>query len=845
MSCFVLLWNCLAVAKVPIKRFVLRNGAKVIVVERHSQPLVACQVWVKVGSADEGEQEAGVAHLIEHMVFKPTRSHPQGVASVIEALGGTVNAFTSYDYTAYHFVVRSEGFREALFALLDSVLNPLFDPRELEREKGVVLEEIKMNRDDPERRFYRELWQQVFSGHPYGRPVIGYEGTVRALRRGDLMAFHRKWYTPENIVVVIVGDVRTDEVLRWVEEALGGIEGKGSERPRTLKPPFRLPRVFFERGSRREVILLGFRIPEVTSPDTCAFDVLSEVLGGGRTSRLVRRLKEEKGVAVSIDVYVSTFRDAGLFAIEAIPAPSRESELIEGISEELKGILSEGVSDRELERAKRSIVTSFLYQRETYRGEAQLLGFFEVMLGDARKVDEYIESIKSVSGDDLKGALSLMLSSSPVAGLMSPKGEGEDVFEGIVKEAFGPIRKTRLANGSELLLLEDHSLPIVAVTVAFRGGLSSEDRERAGLSQLLSRCLTRGTAKMTSLEIASKIEDMGAVLEGFSGRDVFGLRGKVPSQYLGDFLDLIGEILKNPSFPEEELRKAKAEQLEALKRQREQLTALTFQRFRSELFGDHPYGLNPLGTEETIAAITRQDLLDYWHHNAIPSRMVISVVGDVSWPELVRIVEVKIGDLEGKGKREVFTVAVPHRSFFKELQYGRGEQAHILVGTTGPAVNSPQAYPLEVLGSLFRGQGGRLFRRLREEMGIAYQVFFFVSLNLQGGYLGAYVATSPEKVKMALGGIKEVFDEVLREGVTQEELERAKRYLLGVHELSLQGYLALSDRMALDELYGLGAEHFLLYPQRIQEVTKDDLAEVIKRYLDPERMSVLILRPSV
>ncbi|RLA83978.1 MAG: hypothetical protein DRG31_05530, partial [Deltaproteobacteria bacterium] len=537
VPCLVLLWGCLAVARVPIKRFVLGNGVKVIVVERHLRPLVACQVWVKVGSADEGDQVAGVAHLIEHMIFKPTRRHPQGVASVIEALGGTANAFTSYDYTAYHFVVRSEGFREALFALLDSVLHPLFDPQELEREKGVVLEEIRMNRDDPERRFHRELWRQVFGNHPYGRPVIGYEGTVRALSRGDLLAFHRKWYAPENLVVVIVGDVRTDEVLRWVEEALGGVEGKGSERSRTLKPPFRLPRVFFERGSRREVILLGFRIPEVTSPDTCAFDVLSEVLGGGRTSRLVRRLKEEEGVAISIDVYVSTLRDAGLFVIEAIPAPSRESELIEGISEGLKGILSEGISDRELERAKRSIITSFLYQRETYRGEARLLGFFEVMLGDARKVDEYIGAVKSVSKDDLRRVLSRMLNSPPVAGLMSPQGEGEGVFEGIIKEVFGPIRRTRFENGSKLLLLEDHSLPIVAVTVAFRGGLSSEDREKAGLSRLLARCLTRGTAKMTSLEIASRIEDMGAVLEGFSGRDAFGLRGKVPSEYIRDFID--------------------------------------------------------------------------------------------------------------------------------------------------------------------------------------------------------------------------------------------------------------------------------------------------------------------
>lgn len=827
-----------------IERLTLANGLTLVYSLRPVRPLVACQIWVKAGSADEVPEEAGVAHLLEHMIFKPTERYPEGVAPLVEGMGGTINASTSFDYTVYHFVVPSPGFPEAFMALAHSLLHPLFDPGELEKERAVVLEEMKMGRDDPQKSFYRRFWQEAFEGSPYGRPVIGEEETVRRLGPEDLRRFHQRHYRPQKLVVVIVGAVDRGEVLSLVQEAFGGLESKREEEtPRRLPPKGYFPKVFSQKGGKKPLILLGFPVIGVGEKESMVLDLLCEVLTGGRTARLIRTLKEEKRLAVSLDASFTGIKAGGMVTIEAVVEEGKGSELIKAVGEELKAVLKGGLTDEEIERAKKALTTSFLYARETSEGEAGLLGYFEAFFGDARKVTKYLEELKALGKGEVLEALKEVLSSRATVGLLSPGGK-EERFEEVAREVFSPLKRATLSNGIRVLFLEDHSLPLLAMTVAIPGGQRDESPQEAGLTSLLARCLTRGTSLRDSQGIAAQLEDIGAVLEGFSGRDSFGLTGKVPSGDFPSFLEVVAEILQGPAFSEEELAKAKMEQLAALKRQGEDLTAQTFQAFRSELFKGHPYGLNPLGDEKTIRAIGREDLLRYWMDHLDPSQIVIALVGDGSWSEVLPLLEGRLGVLQGRRGVKEGGPKVESRVFHKELVYGKGEQVHFVLGGIGPPLSSPDSYALQILASALQGQGGRLFKGVREERGLAYEVFFFYSPSVLAGYYGAYVATSPENLEEALEVVKGILEEVAAHGLSPEEVRRAKDYLLGLHERDLEGYSSLCQKIALYELYGLGGEYPFLYGERIGQVAPQVIQEVARRYLDPSRLALLVLKPS-
>jgi len=826
-------------------RLSLDNGLKAIIAERHRRSLVACQIWVKVGSAYEKEEEYGISHFIEHMIFKPTLNYPQGVASIVESFGGTINAFTSMEYTVYHFVVMKEGFKESFKALVDSILNPIFSESEIEKERQVILEEIKRGYDDPQKRFSLRLWKEAFLDHPYGRPVIGFEESVRAFKREDLIRFHRRWYVPSRMSVVIVGDVEPSEVLKLLKETFGQFEdqkeGKNQEISFPLKSKIEEVRVFYEKGSEREFLTLAWRIPEISLPLSEAFDLLAELLGGGRASRLVKALKEESKLVISVETEFVRLGQGGLFLIEMIPNTKDYTRLIEETMKVLQKASSEGFSEEELDRAKRAFFASSFYQRESFEEEAFRLGFFETLLGDAKEADSYLERLKGLSQRELRKVLSEILTSPPVMGFLGAKLPEENL-EKTLKELFSPIKKATLPNGARLIFLQDHSLPIVAINIGFLGGSLYESKEKSGLSRVLANSITRGTKKRSSIEVAEELEKMGAILEGFSTRESMGLRGKVLSSDFPRFLDLLEEVLKYPAFPEDQVEKAKSEQFEALKRQKETLTVWTVQNFRSEFFGDHPYGFNPLGSPESLLKISRKDVMRYWESQFDPSKMVIAVVGDLDWSYLQRLMVDKFGKWR-RDKKEGLETPKPilKAPFYKELKREGINQSHLLIGGPAPNFGTAEYYPFKVLSALLEGQGGKVFKRLREDLALGYEVFFFYAPHREAGLWGIYVATSPNRVKEAREALQGLFSDLT--SLKEEEIEKAKNYLLGNFEISLQDYLSLCDQIARAELLGLGSTYIQSFPQKIKDVKLEEVKKVIELYFDPKKLSILVVNP--
>lgn len=310
----------LAAANGGTESFTLPNGLHVIVREDHFASVVALQAWVKVGAADEEEPEAGVAHVHEHMLFKGTARRGVGqIAAEVESSGGNINAFTTADHTVYHLVLAGRHFATGLDILADALRNSTFDADELARELKVVMEEWKRSEDMPVSRGYTELFRRAFAVHPYGRPVIGWQKTIEALDRPKVLSFFHRWYVPNNIVLVVVGDVSPALVREQVTKAFGDWDAAALPvRQRPAEPPQRaLVRTAITMPVQEHQLLLGFRVPSGHDPDAIPLDLLSYILAGGESTRLVTLLEAQKELVNSVSAFAYTPQDPGVFVFLA------------------------------------------------------------------------------------------------------------------------------------------------------------------------------------------------------------------------------------------------------------------------------------------------------------------------------------------------------------------------------------------------------------------------------------------------------------------------------------------------------------------------------------------------
>jgi zinc protease len=844
-----------------ITRSRLANGMRVVLQEDHAAPVCAFQVWVEVGSAEESPTEAGISHLIEHMIFKGTNKRRAGeLAGTIERYGGRINAYTSYENTVYHVVITSRFQEEGLKVLADAIQHPSFDAQELAREREVVIEEIKMRDDDPQSALHRALFKNSFQRHPYGRPIIGYADKVRGFNRGRVLDYYRTWYRPRNMVFVGVGDFTAAQLLSRLKKLFNAPDRPLPARRRSQEPlqnAFRS--LVTQKAIKERYFALGFHIPGLKNKDTYALDLLAACLGQGESSRLQQELRLKQGLVSSIYAYAFTPKDPGLFVIGGAFQPKAIQQGIEGIARELSRVKETGVTEEELRKAKVMVETDFTYDRETVEGEAGKLGYFEMSRGDATKERGYLQEISQVGAAEIQEVARryLRLENLTLCVLM-PEGEKEaldpDALElsvallgkepPTVKEAEG-IKKIVLENGVILLFKEDHAVPVVGIAAVFLGGVRFEQSREAGITRFLSEMVTRGTELHTAPQLAREVDSLGATLETFSGRNSFGVQAKGLSKDFPQLMRLAAEVIAKPSFPPEELEKVRAEILAALGREQDAMQSRTMRLLRETLYERHPYRLNILGTEETIGRINRRDLMRYYRHFALPQNLVVAVVGDARWEEVRSSVrDALLGMRTASFSPPPIPQELPKRGIRKKEEVVREkEQLHVALGFLGTALQDQDRFPLEVLGAALGRQGGRFFTQLRDKEGLAYVTAFFVRSDLDPGYLGVYLATSPRKEGQALQGIERILREVRDKGISQVELEQAKAYLIGNYAIDLQGPLAMASTMAFNERYGLGGDFYQRYSREIEQVTSADVLRVARGYIALDSYAVVTVRP--
>ncbi|HET9752175.1 MAG TPA: pitrilysin family protein, partial [Myxococcales bacterium] len=764
-------------------RHALANGLTLLVEENHAAQVVAIQVWVRVGSADERADEAGLAHLHEHMLFKGTaRRGPGEIARTVEACGGEINAWTSFDQTVYHVVLASRFFAEGMDVLADAVTSAAFDPLELQREIEVVCEEIKRSQDSPARKLSRELFASAFERHPYGKPVIGTEESVRSFTREGILRFYRRWYRPENAVVVVVGDVREAEALRLAEKLFAWPEGafeaapRRAPEPRREEPAARLLREPLKEG----YLSIAWPAPPLVHDDVAALDAMSIILGHGEASRLHRALKRDRLLCTEVQASCYTPVDPGLTIVGLTLQPATVREAVAEALSQTYRLRWEEVTAEELSNACRLLESDAVYQRETVQGQARKLGFYQASAGGVEFEGRYLEQVANLTPGRLREAAERWLDpNAPVLAALLPEGDGpteaelRELLQGArragpqpaarsgaapekrapVKFALqprtGPLIREELPGGGVLLIKEERAVPLVALRAAWEGGLRAEDADNAGIDMLLARLVSKGTRSRGPTQLVREMEAMGGSIGGNAGRNSFGLRAEFLSRHLAQGFDVFAEAIAAPAFHPEEVQRERTLQIDELRAREDNPAGVAFLLFAETLYRRHPYRFDALGTEASVLRLDPAALSEYRARQYPAGGVTLAVVGDVDPDEVRRLVREKLSSAApGRG-----AVSPPQeepllapRSAVRKLDKA---QAHLIAGFPGVRLSDQARWPLEVLSAVLSGQGGRLFVELRDKRSLAYSVTSFSMEGVDPGYFAVYIGCGPGKTQEA------------------------------------------------------------------------------------------------
>lgn len=862
-----------------VKRLTLKNGLDVLLIPNHKSPVVSVQMWVKTGSADEQKGEEGISHFIEHLVFKGTNDFSVGeIAATVEASGGELNAYTSFDQTVFYVNISREFSDVALHVISEMMGFPKFDAGEIDNEREVVIEEIKRSNDSPGRQASRLLFSTVYKKHPYGIPVIGYDKIIRKVSRKTLLDYYHRRYIPKNMQLLVAGDFDVATMSKKVSEQFSSFESfKLKKITRKKEPVQTTPRVKVEKSPFQEAQFhLAWRIPGASHKDIAALDVLSMVLGQGDSSRLTRRLRLEEALTNSIGCGTFTPKDTGLFTISGHMNVDQFDTMLVGLREELNKILTHAPQADELKRAVVNLESDEFYGMETIEGIARKAGNFENLMGDYNYFQKFLKQVYALKPEDLTAVARKYLTPKTLTFIMfTPKNEKAierklkvwvNQFKkdhsklskpGIAKSksvarkkvswnvtggapASEKIDRYRLRSGALLLFRESHATPVLSARAAFLGGVRSEADRESGLTELVSRTWTSGTRKHSESEISEKIECIAAGLSAFGGRNSCGLSLQAISPFERESIELFGEILSEPHFTDIVVEREKSVMLEAIRSREDNPSQVASQLFHQAMFAGHPYSRDPLGNAETVRGFTSDNADALLKRVASANNLTIAVCGDVDRTRWVDLLESATSLLpRGEITERKFTVSPIDRDH-REFRKLEREQTHIILGYRGLTLSDPDRYVLQVMQSVLAGQGGRLFLELRDRASLAYSVSPIHMEGIDTGYFGAYIGCSPEKGSKAIEMLRTEFAKLSDEKILERELDRAKRYLIGRHDIDLQRNSSICGSILFNEIYGIPGEETFAYARRLKDITAESVRDLATRIFKQHTICVAV-----
>lgn len=849
------------------KKFQLKNGLNVLLIESHKSPVVSVQMWVKTGSADEKKGEEGISHFIEHLVFKGTKKYGVGeIAATVEGSGGELNAYTSFDQTVFYVTISNQFTDVALDVISEMMGHPKFDPTEIDNEREVVIEEIKRGNDSPGRRSSQLLFSTMFKKSAYGIPVIGYDKVVNTVSAKKIRSYYESRYVPSNMFLVVSGDFESKEMKQKVSKIFGDFYPHKLKKVARVKEPkqtkinIKVEQTKFTQTSA----YLSWRIPNVKSKDVPALEVLAMILGQGDSSRLTNRLRIQKPLANGVGAFAYTMQDDGLFAVSLSAEKENLIKALDEVTEEIQTVISTLATAEEMQKVITNFASHEVYSLETVDNLARKAGSNEFYYGDSNYYKTYMQSIYSLTPEDILKVAKKYLKPDVFNIVVMTDNDQVSTKKEVtqyarrlnatlkavkVKKTKAPAKKFKakkfnikggssteipqtqkviLDSGATLLIREQKETPYVAMKMAMLGGVRIEKQALEGTTELFSRTWMSGSKNFTEDQINLKVDEMAAGMGAFGGRNSAGCSMDFLSPFEERMQEILEDVLLNPLFDPQILDREKTILKNQIKSRNDNPAQLCVLAFLKKIFEGHPYSRDLVGTVESVNLIDTDAIRNYYTQMCTSNNMTFSVVGDVdkdAWVEKLNAITKNLP----KGTKIQNSFKAPKLKenvhLFKEL---KKEQTHIIVGYPGLTLTSPDRFTLEIMQSILSGQGGRLFIELRDKNSLAYTVSPLRMEGIECGYFGGYIGCSPEKSEKAISMLKAEFDKLASTPVSHQELERAQRYIIGRHDIELQRKGTVGNAILFDDIYGLdytqslsvADQYYAVQPQDIQKLAE-------------------------
>lgn len=871
-----------------IQEYTLSNGLRLLTKEVRAVPVVSVFIWYKVGSRNEEPGQSGLAHFLEHMLFKGTQKFPKGeIARRVSRTGGEQNAFTSYDYTAYFETLPSEYLELALEIEADRMRNSILDPAEMEKERTVILSELEGNRNHPQVRLRDLVNAQTWIHHPYRRPVIGWREEVEKLTHDQLKAFYQRYYRPDNATLVIVGDFDPKKLKPAVDRWFGALP-KG-----VPLPAFSLPQET-QQGERRALlrdygqaalIRAQIEIPAAGHPDHFALTVLNDALTNGKSSRLYRALVD-KGLAAEVSSSPQEMIDKGVWVFSAVCQQGVDPQKVEAaLRAEMTRMMREPLLEREFQRSVNQTRARLIFAKDSLTDQAMMLGYYQTVAGNWRLLDRYPENVAAVTPTQLQAAAEKYLSPDrltlgvfePLPGsqpgplpavpagnalsLLPRRLPAERLGElpqvpgaktpggGAAAEFEAKNRRYVLSNGLILLVQPNHNNPTLNLSGLVRAGLASEPADLPGLAFVHAQMLDRGTAKRTAAQLADDLEFKAASLEYSVGLEEMNLSGAALSEDLDLLLTAAAETLREPNFPVQELEKVRKETLTLCRMLQDNSQSQAWKGFAALAYPPgHPMTRSLLTAEPGVLKLKRQDLLDYHRRWIRPDALILSIAGDVDPEAVRRRVEALFGDWSARGERPRSEAApmapvTEIRTTVTEIPGKR--EAITIMGHQGIFRKDPEYYQAYVANQVLGGAGlsSQLMRTVRDRDGLTYSIYS--QFRLAHGERPWYVLfqSHPDKVALAVETVCAQIRDLQGGKVREQDVDDAREELVGGLFLSLETNQGIAYLNREVEYHELGKDYLVQYPLAVRAVTREKMIAAACKWFHPDRYLLSTVRP--
>lgn len=841
----------------------LKNGLTVYIIRDSRFPLVCTRLYVGTGSANETAEQAGISHVLEHMVFKGTEKRPKGqVARDVESLGGYLNAATSFDKTWYITDMPAKHWKTGMDVVKDMAFHPSLDPAELEAEKDVIVSELKGGDDTPTRRLFEDLQVAGLAHTVYGRPIIGFEKTIRAVTADDLRAYIRTWYQPQNMMLLVAGDIDPKAVLAHAEELFGDLKNDAilpEPAPVRLEGAAGGPRVEVTRGPWNKVYLgIALPAPALGDQRSIDLDVLAYALGGDGTSQFYRKYRYEKQLVDSISVGNMSLNRAGLFYMVAQLDADKVEPFWQEFTRDLAALDAGKITPDVIERARFNYEDGMDRASETLDGLTSWKATVQFELGGPQGEANVRHALAAVDSARLRQAQDLWLRPDQVrVRVLAPEKAQLPDLDAILQrnwpapaaerqkaaaaaEKVGKREIVDLGQGRTVILQPDRTIPYVSLEILRPGGNALLKAADQGLAQLTAATLTDGCGTRDLDAMERFVAERAASLSASAGVQSFTVSLTGPARFNADYFALLGDLLHKPTFAEKDVRRQADTLKAALVRRQDNPMSFMGSKINGFLFpGGQPYGFDGLGTAENQDRFGPKDVQTFWkQQNAQP--WILSVAGDFDREKVLAFAR-------SLPVPTASAVDVPQPSWGADkrlpLSLPGRQQAHLLLAFHAVPLDHPDAPALMLLESVLSGQSGLLFNKLRDEQGLGYTVTAFYRSLPKAGFMAFYIGTTPRNLDVARQGFSGIIKDIKTELLPADLLAKGLNRMEGSYYRGRQSLGARADEAASERLLGQPQDFQKRLLEKAAKVTPEQLREVARKYLLVDNMYEVTLLP--